>query len=230
MRLYKSLIFFVLILVSYQHSDAQFGLNLSYTMPATSPDWDEAILDEDGLQSAGMGVALDYWLRLKNYRVEFLPEIGASWGEASRRIVEDGIVGPVDANARWLQYHLLVNVNIYPFDFEGDCNCPTFGKDGGVFKKGFFVQAGAGISALGTELETYSEQNTSISGLFHFGAGLDIGAGEYLTLTPWVRYHFRMEQEWSESESLGLVPALASTSTFLTAGLRIGYRWDYKRR
>jgi hypothetical protein len=230
MHLYKSFILVLLTLGFVLPTSGQFGLNLSYTSPANSPDWDEAIADEDGLQSAGMGVALDYWFRLKNYRVEFLPEIGASWGAASRTIVDAGVVGPVDADARWLQYHLLVNINLYPFDFEGDCNCPTFGKDGGVFKKGFFLQAGAGASALRTEIEQYSDQNSSIAGIFHVGAGLDIGAGEYLTLTPWVRYNYRLQQEWAESESLGLVPPPTSTSIFLTAGLRIGYRWDYKRR
>lgn len=84
------------------------------------------------------------------------------------------------------------NTAIYPFDFAGDCHCPTFSKDGELIKKGFFfeLQPGLGYQVL-KRLRTDPDDPAKLpirskNIVFKLGgaAGLDMGFSEHFTVTP----------------------------------------------
>jgi len=80
------------------------------------------------IRSNGFEVGLGYWFRLKNKRMEFIPEV------SYMSLAGDGVGGLGDLTG----FNVNANIFIYPLDFHSDCNaCPTFSKDGGLIKKGF---------------------------------------------------------------------------------------------
>jgi len=81
------------------------------------------------------GGSVDYWLRLKNYRWEMMPTISASY--SSPKSVDNTLISQIGLFTGRFQF----KNNFYLLDFKNDCNCPTFSKQNGWFKKSFYVQA-----------------------------------------------------------------------------------------
>ena len=136
----KKLPFLIAFLFSLQTLQAQYGISLAYK-PINADNWEQIIskhqLNAADAEALGNGIqfGIDYWARLKNYRVEFLPELNFSrftrfWAN------EDGVITEEKINSNFLGLHL--NTNFYVFDFKGDCDCPTFSKQGNDLQKGFF--------------------------------------------------------------------------------------------
>ena len=71
----KRITFTLLLCFSFFYSQAQFGL----TGGVLNNDAENWVLLEDGLENNlpgnGYSIGIDYWFRLKNYRIEFSPEI-----------------------------------------------------------------------------------------------------------------------------------------------------------
>ena len=127
----QSLVFLWCFICAYSLS-AQFSASYSYNINST--DWQdqyaETHADHDVfLTTHEAGLA--YWFKLKQKRVEFHP--GVIYGTSSTNDESGANI------ADWQSFYLSVPIQIYPMDLEGDCNCPTFSKDGGFIKKGFFV-------------------------------------------------------------------------------------------
>lgn len=220
---------------------AQFGITGRYHLNHAS-DWVSNQLDisnNEKYLGNGWSVGVDYWLRLKNYRIEFLPELNYSQFEYSN---QSGYNNNADFSNRF--YGFLLNMNIYPFDFLGDCHCPTFSKQGQLFKKGFFVQVSPGITALEGKVvfekpvfhdikEYKTFESTSVAASVGAGAGLDIGLNDFVTFAPMLGLRYFPNAKWT---SLGASSSLetftpASTESNIwqwTAGARLGFRFDYQ--
>ncbi|MDX1684614.1 MAG: hypothetical protein R3275_05210 [Saprospiraceae bacterium] len=227
--LVRSLLFLFIMFGSCTYSMAQFGVSGIYNFHQGADVWDNEInSNAEHIKSDGFGVSLNYWFRLKDYRVEFLPELMYLAGNRSAALLDDT---PIDHE--WQQLALYFNVNIYPFDFEGDCNCPTFGKDGGFFEKGFFFQLSPGAGYYINETKSSEARESSgVAFLSGIGAGLDVGVAEYFTITPFVRYVIGFNTEWPQSDPTNADEGnsiQSSTRDFL-AGLNVIYRFDYKKR
>lgn len=164
----------LLLAACYTAATAQIGLTTTYNIQDIylSAD-DEAVAGSfsDFELDNGYEVQLHYWFRLPNNRIEFQPTVYYS--------LADPFGG---SDVFWQEYGAQMEVNVYPFDFFGDCGCPTFGKQGPQLQKGFFIQGSAGYARREIE-ETFiaSEVNTFV---FGGGVGLDIGISNLLTLTP----------------------------------------------
>lgn len=120
-----------------------------------------------------------YWTRLKERRIEFLPELNFT-----RKL------SGLDFNA--LQVY--VNTRIYPLDFLNDCHCPTFSKQNDVFKKGFFVMIspGAGMYAFDED-----DWKAIFSG--KVGVGLDLGVSETVTISPILFHTWQSKGQWDNA-------------------------------
>ncbi|MEM9821521.1 MAG: hypothetical protein AAF985_10635 [Bacteroidota bacterium] len=215
---------------------AQFGANFSYRS-INAPAWEDNI---DRISSTngeiqvpldrGWGVGIDYWFRLKNKRVEFLPELNYSafsknWSNS------EGVTGKLQS--RFLS--LYFNTNLYIFDLAGDCDCPTFSKDGDIMKKGFFIQISPGISFLQNQYQDLVASNTqddnALVPSIGIGAGLDIGLSDFLTITPIVSYRYHFGAEWTNFHTyFGDQPLVAADNTtnigMFSLGFRLGIRAD----
>lgn len=133
----------------------------------TVPDVETRSLD------GGLEFGLGYWFRLPNHRVEFVPSLSYFRSESlGREFAELGL-------------HL--RTNLYVFDFTGDCDCPTFGKQGPQLQKGFFIQVAPGYQLSRREGGFFGNQYQGYVGL-GLGLGLDIGVSNFMTLTPFAGY------------------------------------------
>ncbi len=220
---------------------AQAGLTLSYQQ-LDAPNWTSLMnestiyqFDNEGNFSPALHYGIDYWFRLPEVRIEFLPTLSYSkFSEQPVSLLPD-LAAPqsLDLSIAALTMH----TNIYFLDFLGDCDCPTFSKQDPLFKKGLFVQVSPGavstIQSLGdiTTLNNERTTNSDIAFSMGLGLGLDIGFSDLLTLTPFVRAkrHFNVNWNDFEYQMTGQKPENSPNNTnHLTqfeAGIRLGIRW-----
>ncbi len=209
---------------------AQFGVKGSYHF-SDAADWKVPTNNGTSTESLignGWSVGVDYWFRLKNYRMEFLPELNFS--QLNQQV----------DNAEWSNQvnfsSFFFNTNIYLFDFKGDCDCPTFSKQGPRLEKGFFLQVSPGLTFAQSEIEfngnTLKADDLAVS--IGLGAGLDLGVSDLVTVSPMAGFRYFPNISWDSLAGTpdDEVPSLAveDTSSSLTqwyAGIRIGFRLDY---
>ena len=203
---------------------AQFGIQLNITQPVASEtefDGSGEVPERD--YNLGQELSINYWFRLPNQRVEFLPTL------------RFGLAEQAGQQFQLAEYGADFKVNVYPFDFLGDCDCPTFGKQGPQLQKGFFLQLAGGYSfydaEFGAEVKSPNRENGSS---FTYGGalGLDIGLSNLITLTPivGVRTGTSPFQETELTLPAGPTPVIhAPKLTTFHAGLLVSFRLDHKK-
>ncbi|MGB4960884.1 MAG: hypothetical protein WBO36_15490 [Saprospiraceae bacterium] len=188
MKTYVSLLTLLLAIFVNEVADAQFGLRLKYNNN-THANWEKAINDRyasnSTLLKSGIEAGLDYWFRLKNRRIEFLPELAYSFASNES---PNASINKISYQA----FHINFNTHIYALDLEGDCDCPTFSKQGPSIQKGLFFHFTPGLgyyqaSISENETATPTLISNKASGLMvrlGIGLGLDLGINDFLTITP----------------------------------------------
>jgi hypothetical protein len=198
----------------------QLSLNVRHLF-GQSETLDTVVISQDGLQAS-----VEYGFRLKEKRLEFHPGLGYRFSWNNRNY--DGYFNSIDLD---------LNTSIYPFDFGGDCDCPTFSKDGNVLKKGFFLEVSPGVAyQILTRLRSDPDNPSKLpirskNFVWKIGgaAGIDIGITEQFTLTPMFSATWLSSSEW---EGLRQDTSTGSLKdyVYLGAGIRIAYHSDPKRR
>lgn len=124
----------------------------------------------------GLEYSLDYWFRLKNVRLEFIPELQFARYQVS--LLENP---RMDVN----QYSFLLNLLFYPLDWNNDCDCPTFSKTGSWFTRGFYVALSPGVVFI-DQKPLFSDLVPDSSPGFTAGVGIgiDFGVLDWITLSP----------------------------------------------
>jgi len=106
------LLSFSFVFISCFCLSAQIGVSGAFSNIST-PGWEDILQNENATQfDNGYTLSLDYWFRLKDYRVEFLPEISYS----SYDNIIDGetlVAQPIEANLSILAFSF--NTQIYLF-------------------------------------------------------------------------------------------------------------------
>lgn len=173
--------------------------------------------------SVGTEVALNYWFRLPKQRIEFLPTLYYARS------------GFENSEAYLAEYGAQMKVNVYPFDFLGDCDCPTFGKQGPQLQKGLFLQVSGGYalydlnSGLGFDV---ASQENSQGATFGGAIGIDFGLSNLVTLTPiaGVRFGTVPYVDSGLANQGGIITEVErSNLTTFHAGLLVSFRFDHKR-
>lgn len=202
------LIFFLFFCTPFL--SAQFGARFQYSHSTiTMGHSDTRLSDEPAVY-----VGVNYWYRLKNIRLEFFPEIGV------QRTVRQANVDLPDEVQLFDQINLVgltLPVQVYPFDFRSDCDCPTFSKQSRTFQKGFFV-LGSGGYYFSTANSNASNRNSLVMTL---GVGFDLGINDLITISPMV------EHVWYRRDQQAELPGVQRGGR---AGIRISFRPDYRRR
>lgn len=201
---------------------AQFGVSGYYNMNSNT---DRAFADltagfDPFEVENGYEAAVHYWFRLKNKRVEFLPTAYFAFAETPAT--------DSDFNEIGFQF----KTNVYVFDFGGDCDCPTFGKQGPALEKGFFLQLSPGVAryTFGPDASINTESRTSFT--LGGGIGLDIGVSNLLTITPFagVRYGLNSNSEVQFTDVNGQPTGVGQANLLTTQlGLTVTFRLDKKR-
>jgi hypothetical protein len=213
----KKLFFWLIIFFATPEADAQVGITAAHHI-AKAEDW------FPGQSFSGNSLGVDYWFRLKKRRIEFLPELSFAAYNG-----KDAFANDVDWRASAFHF----NVNFYLFDFDSDCNCPTFSKTGGHFQRGFFLQISPGVIYMNnskTSADNVKNSDKIVAPGGGIGAGYDIGLSNFITLTPLVKFIHYQNVEWQDFDGN---PASDDFSTSninqLYGGLRVGIRWNGKK-
>ncbi len=233
--LFLSMVFFTLC------ADAQFSVQYKYGLTTTdAQDEHSRLVGESEVFNLSHEVGLAYWFKLKERRVEFHPSINYGTNQ-DMDVTIDGSTKEYN----WQSFYLDVPMHIYLLDFEGDCNCPTFSKDGNVFEKGAFVYFSPGIgyhlfddyyasgSFIGAGDYKVETNNSALNFRATLGMGIDIGLGDLITITPSVGFAYGTAVQRdlldgldTEIESVDMVEASNAYTQFLPA-LRLTFRPDY---
>ena len=212
------------------HTYAQFGMSARY---ATNDFgyWSEVVEGINGgsLWDNNMELAIDYnFRRPLDQRVEFFIE-GRYLSNSTALISPGGNESVYNFNG----FGLGVNTNVYFLDFNGDCDCPTFGKEGGLLKKGLYLQFNAAASYWNKEATFLANTNdSSILIDVGVGIGLDIGISNLLTISPIATVNYYPIATWEgfalEQGILNRSNPNSNTSiSMLKFGFRIGLHPDF---
>ena len=192
----------------------------------------------DDALSTGYGLGIDFWIRLKTKRVEFLPELGINYSQTSFETE----ITQYSLDYNYLYFNL--NTRIYPMDFEGDCDCPTFSNQSTLIKKGFYFELSPGVgyytshydSSLPTVSNPEGETRTATVDAFSYklgvAVGLDIGLSNLLTINPYAmyNYHFGREYDIPVGKLSTLIDSnFGNIMSQLELGLRFAIRFDAKK-
>ena len=222
---FKKIFFSVLFLILSHSLIGQIGVIARYSSNNFS-DWSGVTraVHNGPIWENHLEFGLDYWFKPGEYRAEYLIELSYLSKTTS--------YGNWDYNLSG--YTFGVKSNLYIFDFLGDCDCPTFKKEGGFFKKGFFLQwnahAGYWQKDIGRAMQTLADPNVAID--FGIGAGIDIGISELLTISPVITYQYFPWLTWEQFSLNHGIGGLENFNAKITAGMfkvgvRIGFRPDF---
>ncbi len=207
---------------------AQLGINGTYFMPKAKVLTAEGVPQGEGVEFApnGPAIGVNYWLRLKNKRVEFLPELNYTFSNQNLETLN------FDAKTQFFSFYF--NTRIYFLDFAGDCDCPTFSKEGPTLEKGLFLQLSPGVSYVTQNYEWGVKTREADFAAFSIGAGLgfDIGINDYVTVTPFGGLRYFPNYNWNLDNFFNLAnpeePVTSEPEALISwyAGLHIGLRFD----
>ncbi len=221
---------------------AQFGVSIKYEKN-NYREWTNVIQDPAGvsfenspLHKNDLIIGLNYWHRLKKYRIEFLPEVSYAVKNTEENII--GIVATPNIKLGLTRFGVQYNTLIYPMDLEGDCNCPTWGKDGDFLKKGLFFMLSPGVDYMlfDSEIDGIKGNLEALTFKIGIGGGIDIGISEQITLSPFVMVNF-----YPSVSSISMnavrnnvciqcnIETIDDTfNSQVSAGIRLHFRPDYK--
>ena len=216
----KFLFIFIFVITS-SALFGQFGINVRYN--DDQYELNNGLTDIDPLSSIfpySIELGIDYWKRLKSHRVEFFPELSfaTSRDEINSQEIEF-------LKRTGIQFYL--TTRLYPLDFSGDCDCPTFSKQGNWFTKGFFVFLSPGMSWNDYKGNDLALDYNTISWNIGAGAGLDIGINDLFTLSPQINYRKHRNVDWQAMADFLNIPSMPYTRDQIQATLRFGIRLDY---
>jgi hypothetical protein len=202
---------------------SQIGLRAHYQIVRYNP-WERietgSTLDNNYI-GGGYQLGIDYAFRLKNYRIEFYPELSYSRQLALQ--IED-------QNYNLNSFGLEVNTHFYFLDFEEDCDCPTWSKSNDWFQKGFFVSVHPGAQVFQYPAQPDLDNQNQWLASVGIGAGIDIGISEYMTITPLVKWRHFFTPQWNglielyENNTAGISEAWEKRYfNQIQMGLRVGF-------
>jgi hypothetical protein len=209
-------------------NQAQIGIRVSFEQ-ASYDDYSE-VSQKSSLLKNQYSAGIEYWFRMKNVRVEFFPEI------YFLRANDSNYEGLTNISYTVNGLGLLAKTHFYIMDFFGDCDCPTFSKQGNFFTKGFYVAIAPGMQmdmqSLHLEDENLVKQSNNLHFKVNLGAGLDIGIMDKWTISPFLFYNVTPMLAWKEF-GISHDPLNASRDEdksiqrAVQTGIRVHYRWDY---
>ena len=227
----------VLWLMFLDHSAfSQFAVSAEYQW-LESPWQDHLSSVEPGDEYASniASVSAFYWFRLKDKRIEFLPEIGYSFA-----VGDHADLAFVDQQ----RISAAFNMDIYLLDLLNDCDCPTFSKQSGFFKRSLFLEISPGVDYQMISLNDKTEvgrnyDDNAFTFRMGLGLGFDFGVSDLVTITPIVGIDYGTRPNWPGlQDAIGYYPGNDPSNTTpdgrsewtFHAGIRVLFRPDYRRR
>lgn len=197
----KKNIFISVFIISFFLSNAlnsQIGIELMVNSN-TYTSWNDVIYEYSAKESKffkySFGGGVNYWFRLKDYRLEFTP--GVYYLYSSFKFPESACKFEYISHTAGVEF----DVNLYPFDFISrnfERDCPTFSDKGQWFRRNFFFQVSPGFYGSSRKVNNSPDiiETQHLAGKVDFGVGLDFKVFRYLTIAPIIKYGFFINEKW----------------------------------
>ncbi len=237
---FQYLIILMAFILTGQTAVSQIGIRAKYLNNGLDDTQVSNIEQFGGIENAlstGFGLGVDYWIRLKTKRIEFLPELGVNYSQNTL----DFPSGSLNIDYNYIYFNL--NTRIYPMDFEGDCDCPTFSNQSTLIKKGFYFELSPGLGYYTSHYDTsvptvenpegdlLTGTQDGLSYKLGLAVGLDIGLSNLITINPYAMYNYHFGRD-HETSVLKLFPFDIETGgtsmSQIELGLRFAIRFDAK--
>lgn len=203
----------------------QFGVQAAY-VDAQVDEWQTGGSDPAiSLPGAGWQVGFDYRFPFNGVRIELLPTL------AYQRRQHDYGIQSAKLESVVQSVGLFLPLNFYLLDLQGDCDCPTFSKQGPALQKGLYLQLSPGLSYFDFQLSDNALElrDNELNASFGLALGLDIGLSDAIVLSPFAGVRYYPALEWSSlgqpaAEAFSLpasFPAAADVLDF-NFGIRVG--------
>lgn len=163
-----------------------------------------------------------YTFRLKRKRLEFFPSLMVAYSNLKFK--------EIDLKYRELDFSFHFPIAIYPFDFDNDCNCPTFNKQGERFRKGFYLLF---TPAVHYQIKS-PDQDTGISSLndisysARIGLGFDFALSKSSTLSPNIQIFRSFSERFIVDNAIGEIGQVEDSR--IGVALMLRYLWYKKTR
>jgi len=197
----RNSLFILFIFISFLSAvNSQYDFSVHYNKQIFT-DWNSVIeasyANESDIFQNAIGFGAGYRYFPHQTRIGYVPEIGISYAknEKSALFQQEGLTKYI-----LLQAYLSLSIQIFPLDLEGDCNCPTFGKQNDFFKKAFFLKFIPGLAYQNLQLENINANSVNHNFVysFGFGTGINLALSQKLSIAPEVSYHFIYSENWNE--------------------------------
>lgn len=190
----KLLLPFFFLFLSHS-ATAQIGVSLAYRN-IDVPHWSFLLGENETIFKNGHSFSVDYWLKLKNLRIDLLPEIGFS--KFSNEISPIGLYPKRTFIAQF--FNLQVNANIYPLDFFKNYTTKENPTPTENVARSVFLQVAPGASMVYLSYRAAFEEMLlpprRTAYFIGLGAGFDITYKNLITLTPMLRYQHYPSLRW----------------------------------
>lgn len=204
---------------------SQYSLRVGYNFN-NYDKWDQ--ISEDYIPNH-MEAGVSYWFRLKNYRLEFLPELIVGFAPSSSYTFK-----AVDYADKFQYGEFRFNTHFYLFDLKEDCDCPTFSKQSPSLLKGLYVFIAPGVRYSQRKVNLsdastppgFSFDNDQVLMTLGAGLGFDIGLNDFVTLSPSAGVILSLNDEVNNAVTNNLEIEKDSWNSILFS-LRMMMRFDY---
>ena len=198
MHYYKKILIASLLILSSQVIKAQIGIDfIANKNKFTS--WNDVIYEysenQDKIFEYSFGGGINYWFRLRDFRLEFTPGV--------YYLYSDFKLNDVNRHYKYISHIIGIefDANVYPFDFirrTYERDCPSFSNGNDWLKKSFFVQFSPGIFGVAREIKDAPEKVSvkNIAGKFDFGIGVDMKLTRHLIVAPILKYGLDIGDKW----------------------------------
>ncbi|MBK7096280.1 MAG: hypothetical protein IPH57_15000 [Saprospiraceae bacterium] len=160
-------------------------------------NWNDVISDyateEYHFLRFNYGAGINYWFRLKEYRVEFTPGIYYLYSDFKFDNPDCSYI--YHSHTAGMEF----DANIYPFELRKksyEKDCPSFSTRGEYFPKSFFIQVSPGMSGSYRNITQKYIRKFDLAGKLDFGFGLDMKLSQRIIIAPIIKYGFTFANDW----------------------------------
>ena len=185
------LLFFLFLSLDIQ-SQISFKASYSYATHGEVTDIVVANGGEKGFLANNFRLNAGYQIKIPETSMSFIPGISARYSRSDFGYVDYGMIS----------FGFELPFKFFPFNMEGDCNCPDFSLRNKFFEKHFFLQVNSGLfynffnSQFDENVQNVIRKQNNLSVFLGVGAGISIPFGKNFILSPAINYLYFFNDKW----------------------------------
>jgi hypothetical protein len=173
---------------------AQLSFKISYSH-ANHTDVTNLVIEnggDKGFLANNFRINAGYQIKIPETSMSFFPGLSTRYSSNDFGYVKYRLIG----------VGVELPFKFFPFNMEGDCNCPDFSLRNKFFEKHFFLQLNSGLfydfykSQFNENVQFAIKKSKNLSVFLGAGAGISIPFGKNFILSPALNYIYFFNDHW----------------------------------